>query len=140
MKFNKIFILLPLILFVSLALFSCNKENGDDEIVPKTESPYLKITGGTSTRSLSYDGGTINVWIDSNTEWVCSVSGASELKLKTDKTKGHGNDVIVVSYASTRNIRIHEKLTGLLTIQWVDKYKSKRYQSISFVRNATPSW
>lgn len=132
-------------LILILFLFnSCNKE--DDENKPKVNNnqqivdPYLKITGGSGDITLNWDGGTINVWIESNTEWVCAVGGDSNLKLKVDKTKGYGNDVVVISYESTRNKTFDYNLLGTFTIQWVNKYGSKSYESITLVRHRNPSW
>lgn len=138
MKKKVVLSMIPLILFLFF-LNSCNKD--EDENKPKVDNnqqtvdPYLKITGRSSDYiTLNWDGGTINVWIESNTEWVCAVSGDSNLKLKVDKTKGYGNDVVVISYESTRNKNFDYNLTGTFTIQWVNKNGFKSYESISLVR------
>ena len=136
--------MIPLILFIFI---SCNKD--DEENKPnvnnnqQTVDPYLKITNSSGSGDniiLNWDGGTINVWIESNIEWVCAVGGDSNLKLKVDKTKGYGNDVVVISYESTRNKTFDYNLLGTFTIQWVNKYGSKSYESITLVRHRNPSW
>lgn len=124
--------------FMSFLLCSCgNDDEGQDEFHPSTDNPYLKIESGTETQMLSYDGGSINLWIDSNTDWVCAVSGDNNLKMKADKSKGYGKDVVVLTYASTRDKTIDHNITATFTITWQGKY-SKESLTKSFYRQKNP--
>ena len=105
----------------------------------ETIKPYLKVLGEKSIQ-LAYDGGNENVWIESNTEWVCAISGPSELGLQIDKTKGYGDDVIIVTYANTRNETYYNQLNGYLTIRWTDSYGNKHSENVTFYRCKNPSW
>lgn len=126
---------------MSMLFISCekntdfNQSNGE----PETEAPYLKVNGE-KRRTLNYDGGSFVIWIDSNTEWVCAISAPKELDMKIDKSKSYGDDVINVTYASTRNQTHYSALTGTLTIRWTNSSGSKSVETITFVRNKNPQW
>ena len=122
---------------------SCDREYGipeeSDTSGTKTEKSYLKVLSENS-HQLNYDGGNINIWIESNTEWTCAISGSSELGLQVDKTKSYGDDVIIVTYANTRNKTYYSLLNGHLTVRWKDSYGKTHTENVTFYRRQNPIW
>lgn len=122
-------------------MISCDRENGmsDETKDFGTEivEPYLKVLGEKNNQ-LSYDGGRENIWIESNTEWTCAIDGHKDLNLQIDKSKGYGDDVIVVTYENTRNKHYSYNLIGTLTIRWTNSSGYKSYETITFYRHYNP--
>lgn len=130
------------VLYALVAFFvfvSCGKTNDpSDPGSSNGESPYLKITSGTADQTINYDGGSYNVWIESNTDWWCSCSSYGAINMRTDKTSGHGNDVIRIIYDSTRNVTYNQSHICVFVIKWKDKYGSTQSKTINFIRYKNP--
>ena len=99
------------ILCVVFSLVGCQENDGP--LNDYGNEKYLRTSPSGNVR-LDRGGGKLNVWVESNTEWVCAIEGDFG---EVDKTKGDGDDVIVVSWGGSYREPLVSK-TAELTIKW----------------------
>lgn len=136
-KISKLFFVIVILFFF---FSSCEKNKSDlqDSSKGQIEEPYLRITSGTADKTIDYDGGSYSIWIESNTNWVCGINAGCNINLRVDKTKGFGNDVVVVSYDNSRNANIRSTTISTFIIKWTNKLGFSETKTINFIRYKDP--